>query len=44
MDTDKVDLNTGLSIVHQDYVMKIIDYLKTKKLDQSHKNYIKCYS
>ena len=40
----QIDLDKGLKIVHDDYVLKIIEYLKTKKLDQSHKNYIKCYS
>lgn len=44
MSEEAVDLDTGLKIVHDDYVLKIIDYLKTGKLDQSHKNYIKCYS
>ena len=41
---EKIDLATGLNMVHEDYVVKIIEYLKTRKLNQSHKNYIKSYS
>ena len=40
----KMELDTGLKMVHEDYVVKIIEYLKTRKLNQSHKNYIKSYS
>ncbi len=39
-----VSLETGLSIVHNDYVMRVVNYLESKELEQSHKNYIKCYS
>jgi hypothetical protein len=39
-----VTLSQGLEIVHGDYVQRVINYLETKSLEQSHKNYIKCYS
>jgi hypothetical protein len=46
--SDKLDgpvsLETGLDIVHNDYVMRVIQYLETKQMVQSHSNYIKCYS
>lgn len=39
-----VTLELGLDIVHNDYICRVINYLDTKALEQSHKNYIKCYS
>ena len=39
-----ISLENGLKIVDEVYVQNIIRYLKTKQLDKSHKNYIKCYS
>jgi hypothetical protein len=39
-----VTLEQGLKIVDEEYVQGVIRYLKTKKLDQNHRNYIKCYS
>lgn len=39
-----VTLEQGIEIVDRDYVKGVVNYLKTKKLDQSHRNYIKCYS
>ncbi len=40
----QVTLEQGLNIVHNDYVKRVINYLESKDLEQSHKNYIKCYS
>ena len=39
-----VTLEVGLGIVHNEYIMGVINYLESKSLVQSHKNYIKCYS
>lgn len=39
-----ITLENGIKIVDEEYVQGIIRYLKTKQLDKSHKNYIKCYS
>lgn len=39
-----VTLEVGVKIVHEDYVLRVINYLETKKMVQSHGNYIKCYS
>lgn len=41
---DPVTLEAGLSTLHNDYICRVINYLDTKTLEQSHKNYIKCYS
>ena len=40
----EVNLEDGLKIIHGDYVQRVINYLESKNLEQSHKNYIKCYS
>lgn len=40
----KITFESGIKIVDEEYVQGIIKYLKTKQLDKSHKNYIKCYS
>ena len=39
-----VNFETGIQVVHNDYVMRVIHYLETGKMVQSHSNYIKCYS
>lgn len=39
-----VTLEQGVDIVDKEYVQGVITYLKTGRLDQSHRNYIKCYS
>eukprot|EP00349_Pseudokeronopsis_sp_Brazil_P000789 CAMPEP_0202959952 /NCGR_PEP_ID=MMETSP1396-20130829/4148_1 /ASSEMBLY_ACC=CAM_ASM_000872 /TAXON_ID= /ORGANISM="Pseudokeronopsis sp., Strain Brazil" /LENGTH=144 /DNA_ID=CAMNT_0049678869 /DNA_START=44 /DNA_END=478 /DNA_ORIENTATION=- len=39
-----ISLEEGLKIVDTDYVKRVINYLETRQMEQSHSNYIKCYS
>lgn len=41
---DALTFESGIKIVDEGYVKKIIQYLKTRVLERSHANYIKCYS
>jgi len=39
-----VDLKQGIKMLDDSYVKRVINYLESGALEQSHKDFIKCYT